>query len=176
MVIIIIDIFTTIDVVTIFSILWNNHDTSPLLIVSRRTLSSGQSSSNESLNGSESNGTRRAKRKKTTNAPQRGLVNGTLGGLETVSSEEAPLLQSLLNGPRPITTVAIIKPEATEKPLGRVLRRFAQEGFSVVAMRMENLEKEVAMALCQDRQAADKVVVYSSVIVNLSALKDGLNP
>ena len=77
--------------------------------------------------------------------------------MDDLAHEHVPLLQSLLNGPRPITTVAALKPEAIGKHLGRILRRFAQEGFSVVAMRLDYLDKETAVILCQGDDPASKV-------------------
>ena len=67
------------------------------------------------------------------------------GRKEDFCHEEVPVMQSLLLGSRPLTTVCLIKPEAVPKHVGKILRSLVQEGFTVVAARMAFLTRQQAL-------------------------------
>ena len=64
------------------------------------------------------------------------------------------MLYLLFTGVRPLTTVLVVKPDVVQKKLGKLLKRVTQEGFRVVALRLELLTKEQAACLVplQDKE------------------------
>ncbi|XP_071503369.1 dynein axonemal assembly factor 8-like [Diadema antillarum] len=74
----------------------------------------------------------------------------------TVLVEES-IFKTMLAGPRPITTVLVIKPGAL-RHLAKILKRISQEDFLVVALRLLSLSNRQAKALVPDEVAENDVV------------------
>ena len=68
-------------------------------------------------------------------------------------SEES-IFDSMLRGPRPLCTLLLVKPDVVKQGLSKLLRRLAQEGFVVVAMRLESLSEDLAIKVVpeEDKQ------------------------
>ncbi|CAH1795909.1 unnamed protein product [Owenia fusiformis] len=67
---------------------------------------------------------------------------------------EDNILDSLVYGPRPLTTTLVIKPVAVHKHLAKILRRLTLEGFTLAAVRLTMLDTQQASHLVpiQDKQ------------------------
>ena len=104
-----------------------------LLPPPRKVINGGSSSgSSESLNEAGASRKQRNRRAGLNKVP----LKPSLGSVETLKHGEMSVLQSLLQKPRVILTVCILKPRIATKHLGKVLRRLGQEGFSVVGLKM----------------------------------------
>ena len=64
---------------------------------------------------------------------------------ETVMRES--IFDTMLSGPRPITTILLIRPEAVRRHFSAVLRRVVQEGFHVVGLKLEALSESTVRHL-----------------------------
>ena len=73
-------------------------------------------------------------------------------------SEES-IFDSMLRGPRPLCTLLLVKPDVVKQWLSKLLRRLAQEGFVVVAMRLESLSEDLAIKVIPEE---DKQVIFLS--------------
>ncbi|XP_070548273.1 dynein axonemal assembly factor 8-like [Ptychodera flava] len=60
---------------------------------------------------------------------------------------EEAIFDTMLSGPRPLTTLVVIKPDAFQRHLGKILKRICQESFNVVGMRLEVLSADEAKVL-----------------------------
>lgn len=71
---------------------------------------------------------------------------------ETAHFVELPIMQSLLVGPRPLPTVALVKPScvANTKKIGKILKSLIQENFDIVALSMRALTRSEAQVLVRD--------------------------
>lgn len=107
-----------------------------LLPPPRRVTTAGSlSGSSESLNEAEASRKQRNRRVGFGNLP----LKASLGGVETLQHGNVSVLQSLLEKPRVIPTVCVLKPRVSTKHFGRVLKRLGQENFSVVGLKMMSL-------------------------------------
>lgn len=107
-----------------------------LLPPPRRVINGGSSSgSSESLNEAGASRKQRNRRAGLSKLP----LKPSLGSVETLQHGEMSVLQSLLEKPRVVLTVCVLKPRIATKHLGKVLRRLGQEGFSVVSLKMMSL-------------------------------------
>ena len=82
-------------------------------------------------------------------------LKASFGSVETLRYEDMPVLQSLLEKPRVIPTVCILKPGIACKHLGKVLKRLGQEGFSVAGMKMMILSSVDASTLMANQVRMD---------------------
>ena len=119
-----------------------------LLPPPRRVINGVCSGSSESLNeadtlGSSPNRKARNRRVGLNKSP----LKPSLSGVETLWYADMSVLQSLLEKPRVIPTVCVLKPRTATKHLGKVLKRLGQEGFSVIAMKMMCLTSADASTL-----------------------------
>lgn len=57
---------------------------------------------------------------------------------------EESVFQTMMTGVRPIVTVLVAKPDVVRKSLGKLMKRISQEGFVVVALRLEVLTTQQA--------------------------------
>ena len=71
---------------------------------------------------------------------------------ETTHFSEVPIIQSLLAGPRPLPTVAVIKPScvANTKKISKILKSVLQENFDIMALSMRVLTQSEAQVLVRD--------------------------
>ena len=72
--------------------------------------------------------------------------------LDTAQFTEVPIIQSLLVGPRPLTTIALIKPlcVANTKKISKIFKSILQENFSIVSLNMRVLTQSEAQVLVRD--------------------------
>ena len=107
-----------------------------LLPPPRRVNNAGSSSgSSESLNEAEASRKQRNRRVGLGKLP----FKASLGGVQTLQHGDVSVLQILLEKPRVIPTVCVLKPRVSTKHFGRVLKRLGQENFSVVGLKMTPL-------------------------------------
>ena len=78
-------------------------------------------------------------------------LKSSLSSVETLWYADMPVVQSLLEKPRVIPTVCVLKPRSATKHLGRVLKRLGQEGFSVVGMKMMRLSSTDVSSLMAEK-------------------------
>ncbi|XP_077985176.1 dynein axonemal assembly factor 8-like [Glandiceps talaboti] len=71
---------------------------------------------------------------------------------------EESIYDTMLSGPRPLTTVAVIKPDALHRHLAKLLKRICQEGFSVIGMRLEVLSRDDAKVLVPAEDKTNEVL------------------
>ncbi|XP_002738289.2 dynein axonemal assembly factor 8-like [Saccoglossus kowalevskii] len=76
---------------------------------------------------------------------------------EVVYIEES-IFGTMLSGARMLTTVAVIKPDALRKHLGKILKRICQEGFNVVGMRLDLLTEDEAKLLIPKSDLPNEVL------------------
>lgn len=115
-----------------------------LLPPPRRVLNGGGSSgSSESLNVADAARKQRNRRVGLNKSP----LKASLGSVETLKHGDMSVLQSLLEKPRNIPTVCILKPRIATKHLGKVLKRLGQESFSVAGLKMMSLSSAEVSAL-----------------------------
>ena len=126
-----------------------------LLPPPRRIISgSGSSGSSESLNDAESPRKQRNRRVGLSKLP----LKASLGRVESLNHEDMSVLQSLLEKPRVIPTVCVLKPRIAIKHLGKVLKRLGQERFSVVSMKMMTLSSaEVTLMMTKQVSLSRRV-------------------
>lgn len=122
-----------------------------LLSPPRRVVRSGSSGSSESLNEADGSRKQRNRRMGLSKLP----LKASFGSVETLRYEDMPVLQSLLEKPRVIPTVCILKPGIACKHLGKVLKRLGQEGFSVAGMKMMILSSVDASTLMANQVRMD---------------------
>lgn len=91
----------------------------------------------------ESSPKQKGKKPARSNSPARGNAH-THG---TLAPDDVPIIASLLAGPRLLTTVCIIKPDAVPRHVGKVLKRLTREGFNVVNIKMDYLTEGDGLAL-----------------------------
>lgn len=108
-----------------------------LLPPPRRVINGVCSGSSESLNeadalGSSPNRKARNRRVGLSKSP----LKPSLSSVETLWYADMSVLQSLLEKPRIIPTVCVLKPRTATKHLGKVLKRLGHEGFSVIGMKI----------------------------------------
>lgn len=74
---------------------------------------------------------------------------------ETIQYREMAVMESLLIGARPITTVALIKPSCllNTKNLGKIFKGICQENLRIVALRMSVLTRQEAEVLVRSDDA-----------------------
>ncbi|XP_071958654.1 dynein axonemal assembly factor 8-like [Antedon mediterranea] len=60
---------------------------------------------------------------------------------------EESVFKSMTAGPRPITTLAVIKPYSIERNLVKILKYMTREGFKVVGLRLVQMSRDQALAL-----------------------------
>ncbi|GFO29901.1 nucleoside diphosphate kinase [Plakobranchus ocellatus] len=73
------------------------------------------------------------------------------------------VLDELVTGQQPITTVLLVKPLATERFLSRVLRKVVQEQFKMVGLRMLRLSADQAERLVPASQRANNSLCQQHV-------------
>ena len=127
-----------------------------LLPPPRRVVRSGSSGSSESLNEADGSRKQRNRRMGLSKLP----LKASFGSVETLRYEDMPVLQSLLEKPRVIPTVCILKPGIAAKHLGKVLKRLGQEGFSVAGMKMMILSSVDASTLMANQVRMGKSASY----------------
>ena len=111
-----------------------------LLPPPRRIINGVCSSSSESLNESDTLGSspsRKARNRRV--GLSKSSLKPSLSRVETLWYADMSVVQSLLERPRVIPTVCVLKPRTATKHLGKVLKRLGQEGFSVIGMKMMHL-------------------------------------
>ncbi|KAK3107616.1 hypothetical protein FSP39_018349 [Pinctada imbricata] len=69
----------------------------------------------------------------------------------------------MLRGPRPITTLLVIKPRALKKHLPKLLRKISQEGFKVVGLKLQVLDQAEARKLVPAEARGDEALVKQHV-------------
>ena len=108
-----------------------------LLPPPRRVIGSRMSGSSESVSGAVLGNPSGGKSQRCLRALLgKSPLKSSLTSVETLCHGELSALQSLLATPRPIPTVCLLKPCTAAKHLGKVLKRLAQEGFTVINMKM----------------------------------------
>ena len=72
--------------------------------------------------------------------------------VETTQFNEVPIIQSLLAGPRPLPTIALIKPSCVvnTKKISKIFKSVLQENFNIVALSMRVLTRSEAQVLVRD--------------------------
>ena len=78
----------------------------------------------------------------------------------------------MLSGPRPITTLLVVKPDAVQRHLSKLLRRVSQEGFKVVGLCLETLSPEQA-ELLMDEQVLQVRRLTLSWMIRFNSLAPG---
>lgn len=120
-----------------------------LLPPPRRVINCGScSGSSETLNEAEPSGKQRNRRVGLGKPP----TKASLGSVETLQHGEMSVLQSLLEKPRVIPTVCVLKPSITTKHLGKVLKRLGQEGFSVIGLKVVSLSYDDVKILMANKE------------------------
>lgn len=83
--------------------------------------------------------------------PQSRYLTGTPSNLSMSVMKPELLKQSIFeimqSGPRPLTTVLLIKPRAVKRHLPKILKKVVQESFHIIGLRLELLDKEAAISL-----------------------------
>ncbi|XP_033096737.1 uncharacterized protein LOC117101002 isoform X3 [Anneissia japonica] len=69
------------------------------------------------------------------------------GGKQKSLVVEESVFKSMTAGPRPITTIAVIKPDSVKRNLVKILKYIAREGFKVVAFKLLVMSMDQATAL-----------------------------
>ena len=121
-----------------------------LLPPPRRVINGVCSGSSESLNEADALGSsanRKARNRRVGKSP----VKASLSSVETLWYADMSVLQSLLEKPRVIPTVCVLKPRTASKHVGKVLKRLGQEGFSVIAMKMMCLSSKDVSTLMAEK-------------------------
>ena len=116
-----------------------------LLPPPRRVINGVCSGSSESLNESDtraSSPNRKARNRR---------MKPSLSRVETLWYADMSVVQSLLEKPRVIPTVCVLKPRTATKHLGKVLKRLGQEGFSVIGMKMMRLSSGDVFSLMNEK-------------------------
>ena len=111
-----------------------------LLPPPRRVIKGVCSGSSESLDESDTSGSspnRKARNRRV--GLSKSSLKPSLSRVETLWYADMSVVQSLLERPRVIPTVCVLKPRTATKNLGKVLKRLGQEGFSVIGMKMMRL-------------------------------------
>ena len=128
-----------------------------LLPPPRRIINGVCSGSSESLNESDtlaSSPNRKGRNRRVGfNKPS---LKPSLSSVETLWYADMSVLQSLLEKPRVIPTVCVLKPRTATKHLGKVLKRLGQEGFSVIGMKMTRFSsKDVSSLMAEKVMSAE---------------------
>ena len=111
-----------------------------LLPPPRRVIKGVCSGSSESLDESDTSGSspnRKARNRRV--GLSKSSLKPSLSRVETLWYADMSVVQSLLERPRVIPTVCVLKPRTATKNLGKALKRLGQEGFSVIGMKMVRL-------------------------------------
>lgn len=58
----------------------------------------------------------------------------------------------MTSGPQLITTALIIKPRAVKRHLSKIVKKIIQEGFKIVGMRLQILNKENVLHLLRNEE------------------------
>lgn len=123
-----------------------------LLPPPRRVINGVCSGSSESLNESDMLGSspnRKARNRRV--GLSKSSQKPSLSSVETLWYADMSVVQSLLEKPRVIPTVCVLKPRAATKHLGKVLKRLGQEGFSVIGMKMMRLSSADVSTLMAEK-------------------------
>lgn len=128
-----------------------------LLPPPRRVINGVCSGSSESLNESDTRGS--SPNRKTRNRRvglSKSSLKPSLSRVETLWYADISVVQSLLERPRVIPAVCVLKPRTAAKHLGKVLKRLGQEGFSVIAMKMMRLSSADVSTLMAKKVMSDE--------------------
>ncbi|KAJ8321417.1 hypothetical protein KUTeg_001030 [Tegillarca granosa] len=83
--------------------------------------------------------------------PQSRYLTGTPSNLSMSVMKPELLKESIFeimqSGPRPLTTVLLIKPRAVKRHLPKILKKVVQESFHIIGLRLELLDKEATISL-----------------------------
>ena len=123
-----------------------------LLPPPRRVINGVSSGSSESLNESDTLGS--SPNRKTRNRRMglsKSSAKPSLSRVETLWYADMSVVQSLLERPRVIPTVCVLKPRTATKHLGKVLKRLRLEGFSVIGMKMMRLSSADVSTLMAEK-------------------------
>ena len=123
-----------------------------LLPPPRRVINGVGSGSSESLNESDTLGSspnRKARNRRV--GLSKSSLKPSLSRVETLWYADMSVIQSLLEKPRIIPTVCVLKPRTATKHLGKILKRLGQEGFSVIGMKMMRLSSEDVSTLMTEK-------------------------
>jgi len=125
-----------------------------LLPPPRRVINGLCSGSSESLNESDTLGSspsRKARNRRV--GLSKSSLKPSLSRVETLWYADMSVVQSLLEKPRVIPTVCVLKPRTASKHLGKVLKRLGQEGFSVTGMKMMILSSTEVSSLIAEKES-----------------------
>ncbi|XP_028401407.1 uncharacterized protein LOC114524506 isoform X2 [Dendronephthya gigantea] len=103
----------------------------------------------------ETNASFQKKRRKVFGHKTRSTTDDSSSSVETARYIEVPIIQSLLFGPRPLPTIALIKPYcvANTKKIGKIFKSFLQENFDIVALNMRVLTQSEAQVLVRNDES-----------------------
>ena len=92
-------------------------------------------------------------------------VDDSSTSMETIQFVELLVPLSMLVGPRPITTVALVKPSCllNTKNLAKIFKSICQENFDIVALRMSVLTQNEAEVLVHNYEAVSFYVRYFNI-------------
>ncbi|RUS90016.1 hypothetical protein EGW08_002203, partial [Elysia chlorotica] len=88
-----------------------------------------------------------------------------LKSLDDLDLTREHVLEEVAAGQQPICTLLLLKPQAMERHLSRVLRKVVQEQFKIVGLRMLCLSQEQALKLVPASHRMDNALIQQHVVV-----------
>lgn len=119
---------------------------------------SGSSESLDEVDARASSSDRKARSRRVSLGKSPGTAS--LSSVETLGYADTSVLQSLLEKPRVIPTVCVLKPRTASKHLGKVLKRLGQEGFSVIALKMTCLSSKDVSTLMAEKEKLESHISH----------------
>ena len=112
----------------------------------------------------ETNASLQKKRRKLSGHKTCSTDNSSLS-VETTQYMEVPIIQSLLVGPRPLPTIALIKPScvANTKKIGKIFKSILQENFDIVALNMRVLTQSEAQVIVRNDESVSSQKLFCQV-------------
>lgn len=70
-----------------------------------------------------------------------------------MSQDAESIFHTMRAGPRPLTTVLVVKPDVVGRHLGKLMKKLRHEGFTLAALKLTVLTEELAEGIVPTEDA-----------------------